>query len=354
MPKPNLQSSVLHVERAASDIRRGVPVLLTQGKEKQLVWSAETVDVSTIRSGASLVLTAQRAKALGISAASKQGTVLLLDKKSIALLPKLIATQQDMPAVPEAKKLKTQKPDAFALAALELMKIAEIAPAALMQKASAAADALSVNTSELAAYEKSQAQHLKPVVEAPLTLRHAHQAKIVGFRAAGSGREHYAIVVGSPKKSGAPLARIHSSCYTGDLLASLKCDCRDQLQEAIHFMAENGGGVVLYLMQEGRGIGLINKLRAYHLQAKGMDTVEANEALGFEDDERPFFAASQMLKSLGFKSVRLMTNNPRKVKGLEACGIKVAERVDHVITPHEHNHEYLKTKFSRLGHVKKK
>lgn len=159
-----------------------------------------------------------------------------------------------------------------------------------------------------------------------------------------------AIVIGNPDKNKSVIIRVHSSCYTGDLLNSLKCDCRDQLHEAIKYMESNGGGVILYLMQEGRGIGLVNKLRAYKLQSEGMDTVDANEFLGFDDDERPFEVAVKMLKILGIKKVRLLSNNPRKAKELQKLKIIVTELIPIITEHHEHVIRYLKTKSERLGH----
>jgi GTP cyclohydrolase II len=146
------------------------------------------------------------------------------------------------------------------------------------------------------------------------------------------------------------LVRLHSECFTGDLLGSLKCDCGDQLRGAIATIAAAGGGALLYLAQEGRGIGLINKLRAYRLQDQGFDTVEANERLGFEPDERLYGVAAKMLQLLGFKSIRLLTNNPLKVEALEAAGITVTERVPHAFPANPHNRGYLRTKAEKSGH----
>jgi GTP cyclohydrolase II len=173
----------------------------------------------------------------------------------------------------------------------------------------------------------------------------------VSFRPADGGPEQYAILVGAPERRAAPLARLHSECFTGDLLGSLRCDCGDQLRGAIRRMAEDGGGVLLYLAQEGRGIGLTNKLRAYMLQDTGLDTVEANHHLGFGSDERDFSAAAEMLRQLGIESVRLLTNNPAKIAQLERYGIEVAGRVPHVFTANAHNRRYLLTKAERSGHM---
>jgi len=179
---------------------------------------------------------------------------------------------------------------------------------------------------------------------------------MVSFRPANGGAEHHAIVIGeigSPALAtpGPVLTRLHSECFTGDLLGSLRCDCGDQLRGAVRAIAEAGGGVLLYLAQEGRGIGLMNKLRAYRLQDQGFDTIDANERLGFEADERIYDAAARMLTLLGYDSVRLMTNNPEKIRGLELAGIKVAERVAHSFPDNLHNRNYLATKAKRSGHL---
>ena len=147
------------------------------------------------------------------------------------------------------------------------------------------------------------------------------------------------------------LARLHSECFTGDLLGSLKCDCGAQLRGAIETISKAGGGVLLYLAQEGRGIGLINKLRAYRLQDQGFDTIEANERLGFDADERLYGVAARMLGLLGYGAVRLLTNNPDKVASLNAAGISVVERVPHAFPDNEHNRAYLKTKAEKAGHL---
>ena len=160
-----------------------------------------------------------------------------------------------------------------------------------------------------------------------------------------------AIVIGDPQPPGPVLARLHSECFTGDLLQSLKCDCGQQLRGAIGQISDAGSGILLYLAQEGRGIGLINKLRAYALQDEGFDTIEANERLGFEADERLFLPAAEMLRRLGFSKVRLMTNNPDKVDALGNFGIEVSERVPHAFPSNDHNAFYLSTKAKKSGHL---
>jgi GTP cyclohydrolase II len=181
-------------------------------------------------------------------------------------------------------------------------------------------------------------------------LADAENARLVAFRPRDGGGEHLAIVIGAPDPADAVLVRLHSQCFTGDLLASLRCDCGEQLRGAIAAIARAGGGVLLYLPQEGRGIGLVNKLRAYQLQDAGFDTLDANEQLGFDADERVYLPAAEMLRQLGFLQVRLLTNNPDKVAALERCGIRIVERVPHVFPANGHNERYLRTKATRSGH----
>jgi GTP cyclohydrolase II len=159
------------------------------------------------------------------------------------------------------------------------------------------------------------------------------------------------VLIGEPDRERAVLTRLHSECFTGDLLGSLRCDCGDQLRGAIREVSGAGGGLLLYLAQEGRGIGLVNKLRAYELQDRGFDTLDANEQLGFDADERIYLPAAQMLRQLGFGSVRLLTNNPGKVDGLARCGIAVEERVPHTFPSNQHNEIYIRTKTRRGGHL---
>jgi GTP cyclohydrolase II len=175
--------------------------------------------------------------------------------------------------------------------------------------------------------------------------------RIIAFAGDRDGKEHVAIVHGEVDGGEAVPLRVHSECLTGDVLGSLRCDCRAQLHAALEAIAAEPRGVVLYLRQEGRGIGLVNKIRAYALQDQGLDTVDANLALGFRDDEREYSVAAQMIRSLGIASIRLVTNNPDKVAQLVACGIDVVGRIAHVMPPTEHNRFYLHTKATRSGHL---
>jgi GTP cyclohydrolase II len=240
-----------------------------------------------------------------------------------------------------------------ATAALELARIAGILPA-FMVDAEAAGEALPVSLGDLAAYADAGA--LKIVTRARLPVSACEDAEIVAFRSNADLREHVALIIGRQTGDRQPLVRLHSECLTGDILGSLKCDCGPQLDAALHAMAHEasasgGWGVLLYMRQEGRGIGLINKLRAYRLQDQGFDTVEANQRLGLPDEARDFPVAARMLELLGATTIRLLTNNPAKVRALEAAGITVSERVPHQLPENPHNARYLATKRDRSGHL---
>ena len=212
---------------------------------------------------------------------------------------------------------------------------------------------LVVDAGDVFQYEHTQARTLKAVSEAKVPLLDANETRIIAFRPIDGGLEHLAIIIGEDnlKKDQPVLVRLHSECFTGDLLASLRCDCGDQLRGAINEISNAGGGVLLYLAQEGRGIGLVNKLRAYELQDQGFDTIDANEQLGFDADERVYLPAAEMLRQLGYETIRLMTNNSDKIKSLASCGVNIAERVAHSFPSNQHNEYYLKTKAARSGHL---
>lgn len=165
----------------------------------------------------------------------------------------------------------------------------------------------------------------------------------------GCGTENVSLVLGEPKDP--VLVRVHSRCTTGDVFHSLRCDCGEQLEKSMEMIRKEGAGVIIYLNQEGRGIGLANKIRAYELQDTGLDTVEANHQLGFEEDARTYDTASKMLKELGVKKIRLITNNPKKMEGLAKDGVEIVERVPLIIVPNRHNEKYLRTKKEKMGHL---
>lgn len=335
-----------NIERAVSELRRGQPIALGN----MLVASVEGIDAPQIKqlskiAGSKTVELLISAARLGKSSGKAKAYVCTLDNAKD--IPFLVGLEDGKYAVP-SYRVATKAQQSI----LELMRIAELMPAAMILPLKAKPkDVITVTSKDIAAYEDTVAYSLNEVCRAPLNLKHVGKGEIIGFRPISGGREHYAIVVGEGLKAKAPLIRIHSSCYTGDLLSSLACDCGDQLHTALHKMADDGGGIVLYLMQEGRGIGLVNKLRTYALQAQGMDTVEANQSLGFADDERLFLPAAEILKRLGINCVSLLTNNPRKVKELERFGIQVDARVPHIMETHTHTANYMATKSRKLGHI---
>jgi GTP cyclohydrolase II len=261
-------------------------------------------------------------------------------------------------ADPTAETLLPEHPErvsapALAPAALALAKLGRLLPALVAAPtclpAGERSSLLSVPAADILEYPDSAASSLTRVAEARVPLEDAPEARIIAFRAVDGGIEHLAILIGTPEATvaagGAPLVRAHSECFTGDLLGSLRCDCGPQLRGAIQRMAADPeGGILLYLAQEGRGIGLVNKLRAYTLQDRGLDTLDANRALGYGADERNFLIAATMLREIGIPRVRLLTNNPDKLSGLAACGIEVTAREAHRFDPNGVNDGYLTTK----------
>jgi GTP cyclohydrolase II len=239
-----------------------------------------------------------------------------------------------------------------AAAAMDLARLAGVLPAFLVLDGP---DETAPQTSaaDLAAFKDPA--HLQIAARARLPVHALEQAEIVAFRARDDLREHVALIIGPQSGDRAPLVRLHSECLTGDVLGSLKCDCGPQLDSALARMAEEaqagGWGVLLYLRQEGRGIGLVNKLRAYQLQDQGFDTVDANTRLGLPSEARDFPVAARMLELLGVKAVRLLTNNPEKVAALAAAGVNVVGRIAHALPTNPHNERYLATKRDRAGHL---
>ncbi len=353
------------VEQAAASLRRGEFVLVQGGASTMLMQAAETATAESLaqlsRLGDDricLMLTAHRARALDLPINGHDILCLqMTDRIDLDILRRLIdPTRGLLPpghAVPRAASI------AGGAAVIGLTKLAKLLPAALGVPlepssqgwgAAMAADLTQVDAAAITGYADLAASTLEPVAEARLPIAAAENARIVGFRPAGGGIEQFAIVVGTPAENQPALCRIHSECFTGDLLGSLRCDCGSQLQEALRLIGEAGHGVLLYLADEGRGIGLINKLRAYQLQDDGHDTLDANRQLGFEADERSFQHATVMLRHLRIQRVRLLTNNPAKVDRLTEGGIEVTERVPHAMAANQHNRAYLETKAKRAGH----
>ncbi|MEN9932476.1 MAG: cyclohydrolase [Pseudomonadota bacterium] len=350
-----------HLAEAACDaLRRGRIV----GVGGLAVLSAELADADTLAAleadeRAGLIITARRAGVLNlanqIAAAAPDPEPVWVDRPDWLDLPASRAVADPVLdlATPLKGPFRTRALGAdapSARAAIALAKQAGLIPAVYAVPLAGVAAAVTAPAETILALPPAQAR-VRVSSRARLPLASAEDCQVVAFRPDDGGPEHLALVIGNPDVGQPVLARLHSSCLTGDVLGSLKCDCGPQLHAAIAAIAANaGGGILLYLQQEGRGIGLLNKLRAYALQDQGWDTVDANTRLGFEPDERDFSLAAAMLKALDVTSVALMTNNPLKVDGLAAHSFTVT-RVAHDMPPNPHNAAYLATKRDRQGHM---
>ena len=207
-----------------------------------------------------------------------------------------------------------------------------------------------ITIKDLIAYRLKKETTIEVGVEVDLPTVYGH-FRLIPFRQTSNGREHMAVVKGQWTEEESVLVRVHSSCATGDILGSLRCDCGEQLHKAMEMIEKEGKGAVIYMQQEGRGIGLMNKMAAYKLQEQGYDTVDANVHLGFKPDERDYGCGAQMLRHLGIHKMRLMTNNPTKRVGLEAYGLEIVENVPIEVKPNEYDKKYLQTKRDRMGHT---
>ncbi|MFW2543450.1 GTP cyclohydrolase II [Primorskyibacter sp. 2E107] len=349
------------LSRARADLRMGVPVVLDGATGAALIASAETLSAARLiemqgLGDVDLVLTGRRAETLKARAYDGDvARVVLPDGAAMTWVQSLADPSDDL-ATPMKGPLTTRRGGDAALhrLAVALCKSARLLPAALVVHVpggfAAAHNLVSLHV-ETVAPALVALPDLLHVVSAKVPLRAAENARLHIFRPEDGSDEHYAIEIGRPDRDKPVLARLHSACFTGDLLGSLKCDCGPQLNAALARMGQEGSGVLLYLNQEGRGIGLANKMRAYSLQDQGFDTVEANHRLGFEDDERDFRLGAQILETMGFSGVRLLTNNPAKVAMLEHCGINVAERVPLRVGETPQNARYLATKAEKSGHL---
>ena len=350
------------LSRAKHDLRQGLPVILRDRDKALLVLAAETVSSSRFRafrdlSGeASLAITARRADTLKVAAYDGDLARLELPRGATCDWVWSVADPADDLRVPMKGPFRVRR-DGSARAhrlVLQLAKDARLLPAALvceLSDSSALGGDLTDLDIDSLGEEIAETATLAEVVSARLPLSVSEAGRLHLFRPNDGGEEHYAVEIGDPTRDKPVLVRLHSACFTGDLLGSLKCDCGPQLRGAMSQMGEEGAGVLLYLNQEGRGIGLANKMRAYALQDQGFDTVEANHRLGFEDDERDFRIGAALLRQMGFSTVRLMTNNPAKVRMLEANDVSVAERVPLQVGQTRFNEDYLRTKAAKSGHM---
>jgi GTP cyclohydrolase II len=353
------------VHRAAAELRRGTPVLL-MGDAPLVLLAAETAgprglaELSALSVESPVLLLAPvRASAVLHRPLEQAAPAVALTLNAELLAPGPLRALAD----PTVEDLLPSQPEAapaplLAASALILAKLARLLPAVLAAPLAPHGEAdarqlglLSIPAADLASYPIAAAEGLRQIASARVPLENAADSRVIAFRTEGAGIEHLAIIIGRPETADAPLVRIHSECFTGDLLGSLRCDCGPQLRGAIARMAEEGAGALLYLAQEGRNIGLVNKLRAYTLQDRGLDTLDANRALGWGADERNFLIAATMLEALGILRIRLLTNNPDKLAALTACGVEVVGRESHAFAPNGENDHYLATKAERFGHL---
>ena len=352
---------------AVTALRRGEPVLIRDNQISVLAVAAELATEEHLlrlraisQAPARIVLTRRRAVALGLAPRENLAgalTIAVSPEMPAAVIRNLADPGASLGVEPPGLGPAPVAAKGGALAAVGLAKLASLLPAALFMRLgknevpllARRGDVIMVEAETV--FRRSAATAgLERVAEARVPLADAEDACLIAFRPRDGGLEHLAILIGAPDPSAPVLVRLHSECFTGDLLASLRCDCGDQLRGGITTIARTGGGLLLYLAQEGRGIGLVNKLRAYRLQDAGFDTLDANEQLGFDGDERVYLPAAEMLRQLGYGIVRLLTNNPEKVAALERYGIRVVERVPHVFPSNGHNERYLRTKATRSGH----
>lgn len=366
-------TDLVTVSRAVADLRRG-EIVLVQGHMDGVAHSVAVIAaeplsqngfdrlcaISTQNDSPAIVLPRVRAKSLGVACKEDAFIAFVsgnVDDIDAARLGEIANPLLDLDQLPDGDWRSVTMAES---AAIRLAKLARLLPAVVTVPITAdqlenlvrAQNLLVLQSDSINGYEDASAATLREVSQARVPLEDAENATVIAFRPEDGGQEHLAIVIDEPAKDQPVLIRLHSECFTGDLIGSLRCDCGPQLRGAISEIAKSGqGGIILYLRQEGRGIGLVNKLRAYALQDRGFDTLDANEELGFDADERVYRPAAEMLRQMGFESVRLLTNNPEKLKGLESWGVTVAERVPHKFPSNGHNEFYLQTKKDRAGHL---
>ena len=363
-----ISPSYRRMAQAFAALRRGETILIRASNNRAaLLRAAEFADYDDAQmhdiadSGMLLCLRRQHVETLGRKASGTR-PVFTMPAASLSVNAILHITYGQANALPETSSLLGERTDSLADLGTKILRQAKLLPTALMANLTsddpqhhnrlATMYALPiVNAFDSEHHDSTSHWHITKGAKAQLPLAAAPDAQIVMFRTEGGDENHFAIIVGDGDAQSAPLVRLHSQCVTGDVLGSLKCDCGPQLQTALSHMAQNGGGILLYLAQEGRDIGLMNKIRAYGLQDNGHDTVDANHRLGFATDERVFIPAAAMLRQFGISAVQLMTNNPDKVAQLGKFGIDVQKRVPLSLEANPHNADYLATKRDKTGHL---
>ena len=360
------------IERAISELRRGGKLVVSDNNAgiSVLLFASELIENDTIKqlsdlalSRPNIIISKNRSNAIGIKNANGPCSILINNNWTLndILCLCMPLTGHKTPKIEGAL---TESNDGIISSCILLLRQSRLLPAGLMAIISNVSveqinkwafnkNLINIDVSDIKSYEKIKANNLNIAVKAKVPISYTENCEIIIFRPKDGGNEHFCLVFGKNRsltKNNA-LLRIHSQCITGDVLDSLKCDCGQQLKESIKIMAEADEGVLIYLAQEGRDIGLLNKLRAYTLQENGLDTVEANEDLGFNDDERLYYPAKEILSQLNIKNVELITNNPKKVEHLKSLGINVTKRIPIKINPNKYNKKYLETKSKKSGHI---
>jgi GTP cyclohydrolase II len=355
--KPDLTE---RLARARSDLRMGVPIVVCDADAAGLVCAAEVLSAERLASlvgmNPVLAITNHRAATLKVAAYDGDLARVILPKDAGIAWVQAMADPADDLRSPMKGPFRTARDGSATVhrAGIALTKASRLLPACVvvaLKDGPAFAAQHDLTRVDAQTALTTALSPLDPVISAKLPLDVSEAGRLHIFRPEDGGEEHYAVEIGTPDRAAPVLTRLHSACFTGDLLGSLKCDCGPQLRGAMAQMGAEGAGVLLYLNQEGRGIGLANKMRAYSLQDQGFDTVEANHRLGFADDERDFRIGAEILRKLGFSQVRLLTNNPAKVAKLESSGLTVTERVPLKVGENHHNAAYLATKAAKSGHL---
>nr|WP_298721297.1 GTP cyclohydrolase II RibA [uncultured Steroidobacter sp.] len=363
----NGDPALVAIERAIHELRCGRALYCCETDDSgavrrgMLVAAAETVSTTLLarleqlagEAGLALAITPQRAEALGLSPPAHDAVLLRTHRLSSAPVLGWLAGVHPghSECIASDRGFGVEPGEALIAAVLKLAKSARLLPAALIVPfPTAPQEVLTITQAQLARLVPSASSDLERVSEARVPLAGHEDCRLVLFRDERDGAEHVAVLIGSPKP-GPVSVRLHSACLTGDLLASLRCDCGDQLRSGVEQLAAVGGGVLLYLAQEGRGIGLANKLRAYELQDAGLDTIEADRHLGFGADERSYGAAASMLRHLGLTRIQLLTNNLDKIEALRNAGIEVVGGQSLIGAVNRHNARYVHAKRERAGHL---
>ena len=371
----NDRTLTLKIERAISELRRGGKIVISDPNSRYsvLLVASELIQKDTVQelseralSRPNVILSNNRCTAIGIKI-TDQSCSILIDKDwslhdILSLCMPLTGHK-----IPIINGVIAESNESIVFYCLLILRQSRLLPAGLMSIVSNIApeninqwafnnNLIHINISDIKYYEQNTAESLVMSVKAKVPIAETENCEIIIFRPKDGGDEHFCLVFGKTRQIETDvehntLVRVHSQCITGDVLDSLKCDCGQQLKQSIKIMAQANEGVLIYLAQEGRDIGLLNKLRAYSLQETGMDTVEANEDLGFNDDERLYYPVKEILSQLKITKVKLITNNPRKVENLTKLGINVTERIPIKINPNKYNKKYLDTKSKKSGHI---